>query len=30
MSNYHLRFVEQLTGHDLELLAALERALRVG
>jgi hypothetical protein len=26
MSNYHLRFVEQLTGHDLELLAALEHA----
>jgi hypothetical protein len=26
MSNYHLRFVERLTGHDLEMLAALEQA----
>ena len=26
MSNYHLRFVESLTGHDLEMLAALEQA----
>lgn len=26
MSKYHLAFVERLTGHDLELLAALEQA----
>ena len=26
MSNYHHRFVERLTGHDLEMLAALEHA----
>jgi hypothetical protein len=26
MSNYHLRFVESLTGHDLEILAVLEQA----
>ncbi len=26
MSNYQLRFVESLTGHDLEMLAALEHA----
>jgi hypothetical protein len=26
MSHYHLRFVESLTGHDLEMLAAIEQA----
>ncbi|HEU4894577.1 MAG TPA: hypothetical protein VFT85_01970 [Acidimicrobiia bacterium] len=26
MSNYHLRFVERLTGHDLEMLASLDQA----
>jgi hypothetical protein len=26
MSNYHLRFVERLTGHDLEILAGLDEA----